>query len=80
MTREDWRTKRERSVGIRPRRTEDQCMDLVPFVPFACPRCGAKPRTYGVEGRIRYHHCAPCGYRYRSLECPPEDVAGFRGE
>ncbi len=46
----------------------------VPFVAWRCPSCGnAKPRTYGQEGRIRFHRCV-CGATYRSLELPPSDL------
>lgn len=46
----------------------------VPFVPWACPSCGnTKPRTYGREGRVRYHECE-CGLYYRSMELNSDEL------
>lgn len=56
---------------------DDRCIDTVPFVPFTCPKCGRKPQTGGVAGRIRYHYCRPCNYRYRSLQIEATEVRGF---
>lgn len=48
---------------------------VVPFVKVACPRCGRKDReTYGVQGRVRWHRCADCDLRFKSIEYPPSQV------
>lgn len=47
-------------------------LPLVPYCPFRCPRCKeAKPRTYKVVGRLRYHRCKQCGTKFRSIETRP---------
>lgn len=50
---------------------EDECVAVVPFVPWRCPRCGnPKPRTCGQRDRVRFHHCQSegCDLRYKSVE------------
>lgn len=48
-------------------------VSVVPFVPWRCPKCGARhPRTTGQHGRIRYHRCQECGLPFRSLEIEPD--------
>ncbi len=48
---------------------------VVPFVPWRCPTCGdSKPRTYGQEGRVRYHCCRRCKLNYRSIEIDPKTL------
>lgn len=51
---------------------------IVPYVPPRCPICErSRTKTYGQEGRIRYHKCLRCGRRYRSREMLPHDVKGW---
>lgn len=77
-----WPERRRRRIGIRPQTSAELNIDTVPFVPFACPQCGGKPRTYGVDRdqRVRYHRCEPCGYQYRSIEVAADQVHGFEGD
>lgn len=59
----------------------DDNTPAVPFLPFRCPRCRAlKPRTYGQRGRVRYHLCAECKTRYRSVEVTSVEQAGEVGK
>lgn len=64
-----------RDPSQRPVEGEDEAIAIVPFVPWRCPKCGStSPRTYGQRGRYRYHLCAPCGLRFRSIELGPQHV------
>lgn len=54
---------------------DDAVMQVTPYVPVRCPGCGkSKRETYGVTGRVRYHHCADCGINFKSIEYPPSQV------
>lgn len=60
---------------------DDDRLPIVPFCPFRCPRCrAAKPRTYRVLQRVRYHRCLACGCKFRSLELGPDDLANWDAE
>lgn len=54
---------------------DDDRLPIVPFCPFRCPRCkAAKPKTYKVLQRLRYHRCQHCGTKYRSVELNPTEL------
>lgn len=59
--------------------TDDDGMPLktVPFVPWACPRCGkCRTETYSQSrGKmIRWHRCQSCGQKFKSQQVQPEEL------
>jgi hypothetical protein len=65
---------RQGDGGNVPQEDEDR-RPITPYVPVRCPRCGrTKRKTYGVQGRVRWHRCADCGINFKSLEYPPSQV------
>ena len=77
-----WAERRRRKIGVLPQLGPEHNVDTVPFVAFACPICRGRPDTYGVDRvqGVRYHHCRPCAYSYRSIEVAPDQVRGFEGD